>query len=61
MGSGVDEDTDDISADIPASVYVSHIAISPDGQWLATSDERSRTHIYNLDSIQVREYHHSIT
>ncbi|KAH9947650.1 WD40 repeat-like protein [Amylocystis lapponica] len=26
--------------------------LSADGQWLATSDDRSRTHIFNLDSVQ---------
>ncbi|KAG5648177.1 hypothetical protein DXG03_006132 [Asterophora parasitica] len=40
----------------PAVVSVLRISISPDGQWLATSDDRARTHIFNLDSIQ----HHSV-
>ena len=38
----------------PVVVNVLRISISPDGQWLASSDDRSRTHIFNLDSIQVR-------
>lgn len=38
----------------PALVNILRIAISPDGQWLATSDDRARTHIFNLDSVQVR-------
>ena len=36
------------------TVTVTRMAVSPDGQWLATSDDRSRTHVFNLDSIQVR-------
>ncbi|KAG1715787.1 hypothetical protein ID866_1363 [Astraeus odoratus] len=34
----------------PPSVV--QMAVSPDGQWLASSDEQCRTFIYNLDSIQ---------
>lgn len=37
-----------------AIVSVHRIAISTDGQWLATSDNYARTHIFNLDSISVR-------
>jgi U3 small nucleolar RNA-associated protein 4 len=37
-----------------AIVNVLRMSISPDGQWLASSDDRSRTHVFNLDSIQVR-------
>ena len=33
---------------------VSRLAISADGQWLATTDDLSRTYIFNLDSVQVR-------
>ena len=38
---------------MPATV--TRMAISPDGQWLATTDDHLRTHIFNLDSVQ----HHS--
>ncbi|KAF8306044.1 WD40 repeat-like protein [Clavulina sp. PMI_390] len=31
---------------------VSHLAISSDGQWLASSDLHGRTHIFNLDAIK---------
>ncbi|KII93432.1 hypothetical protein PLICRDRAFT_152118 [Plicaturopsis crispa FD-325 SS-3] len=31
---------------------ISRMAISADGQWLATTDDRSRTHIFHLDSIK---------
>ncbi|TFK41379.1 WD40-repeat-containing domain protein [Crucibulum laeve] len=40
----------------PLIVNIHQLAISPDGQWLASSDERCRTHVFNLDSIS----HHSI-
>ena len=36
-------------------VTITRMAISPDGQWLATTDDHVRTHIFNLDSVQ----HHS--
>jgi U3 small nucleolar RNA-associated protein 4 len=34
-------------------VTILQAAISSDGQWLATSDDRCRTQIYNLDALQV--------
>lgn len=37
-----------------ALTTVSRMAISADGQWLATTDDLSRTYIFNLDSVQVR-------
>ena len=46
--SDSDEDEDE---DNTAIVSIDRIAISADGQWLATSDSHSRTHIFNLDSI----------
>lgn len=46
-----DEDESDVS-----NANILRIAISIDGQWLATSDDQSRTHIFNLDSIQVSVY-----
>ncbi|THH02514.1 hypothetical protein EW026_g402 [Hermanssonia centrifuga] len=36
----------------PFVATVTRTAVSPDGQWLATSDDRCRTHVFNLDSIQ---------
>lgn len=48
---------DDISSDADDAVAIANInriAISADGQWLATSDNRGRLHIFNLDSISVR-------
>jgi U3 small nucleolar RNA-associated protein 4 len=31
---------------------ITRMAISPDGQWLATTDDHRRTHIFNLDAVQ---------
>ena len=42
-------DTDDSVA----IVNINRLAISADGQWLATSDTRARSHVFNLDSISV--------
>jgi U3 small nucleolar RNA-associated protein 4 len=39
----------------PMPATITRMAISPDGQWLATTDDLLRTHIFNLDSVQ----HHS--
>lgn len=39
----------------PMPATITRMAISPDGQWLATTDDHLRTHIFNLDSVQ----HHS--
>ncbi|KAJ3919467.1 WD40 repeat-like protein [Lentinula edodes] len=55
MGSDVEEDSSD-DDDSPLLGSVTRMAVSADGQWLATSDDRSRTHIFNLDSIQ----HHCV-
>jgi U3 small nucleolar RNA-associated protein 4 len=34
--------------------FISKIAISPDGQWLATADSRKTLRIFNLDSMKVK-------
>ncbi len=39
----------------PVPATVTRMVMSPDGQWLATTDDHLRTHIFNLDSVQ----HHS--
>jgi U3 small nucleolar RNA-associated protein 4 len=49
--SGDDHDNKRRIADILPSVL--RITVSPDGQWLATSDDQRHTHIFNLDSISV--------
>ena len=36
----------------PVIATVARMAVSPDGEWLATSDDHRRTHIFNLDLIQ---------
>lgn len=48
-----DSDDEDVSS-TPAVVSIDQIAISSDGQWAATSDNRARTHVFNLDLISVR-------
>lgn len=51
-----DEDQDveeDERKTTAALISVDRIAVSADGQWLATSDNQARTHIFNLDSISV--------
>ncbi|GLB36397.1 putative WD40 repeat-like protein [Lyophyllum shimeji] len=60
MGDGTIEDEEESEEEqanaTPTVTSVLRLAISPDGQWLATSDDRARTNIFNLDSIQ----HHSV-
>lgn len=52
-----EEDDEEKSRDEKVvSTTITRMAVSPDGQWLATSDDRHRTHIFNLDSIQ----HHCV-
>ena len=36
----------------PTPATITRMAISPDGQWLATTDDHRRTHIFNLDAVQ---------
>jgi len=59
--SGLKEDADMGDADSrneagPAITTVSRMAISADGQWLATTDDLARTYIFNLDSVQVSSF-----
>jgi U3 small nucleolar RNA-associated protein 4 len=35
---------------------ISLLAVSPDGQWLASSDINGKTFIFNLDSLQVSRF-----
>ncbi|KAF8168321.1 WD40-repeat-containing domain protein [Crassisporium funariophilum] len=55
-GSEEDEEEEENVKSTLSIVSVDRIAISTDGQWLATSDSRARTHIFNLDSIS----HHCV-
>jgi U3 small nucleolar RNA-associated protein 4 len=36
----------------PTPATITRMAISPDGQWLATTDDHRRTHVFNLDAVQ---------
>ncbi|KAG1766452.1 WD40 repeat-like protein [Suillus occidentalis] len=45
-------DGDEQSVGVIDSVAIMKMAVSPDGQWLATSDDLCRILIFNLDSIQ---------
>ncbi|TFY72623.1 hypothetical protein EVG20_g365 [Dentipellis fragilis] len=49
-----DEDLPDLAK--PVVTTITRMAVSPDGQWLATTDDRHRSHIFNLDSVQ----HHAV-
>lgn len=44
-------DTDTPSLSKPLTAIVTRMAVSPDGQWLATSDDHCRTHVFNLDAV----------
>lgn len=35
----------------PVAATVTRLAISADGQWLASTDDRCRTHLFNLDAV----------
>jgi U3 small nucleolar RNA-associated protein 4 len=48
------EDSDSDPDEEPLVSNIFRLAISADGQWLATSDVHCRTHVFNLDSLQVR-------
>ncbi|KAF8922314.1 WD40-repeat-containing domain protein [Mucidula mucida] len=55
----VDMDAPESSTLAQSSTLLSHvirITVSSDGQWAATTDDRARTHVFNLDSLQ----HHCI-
>ena len=56
--SDEDEDEEEDKKITAALITVDRIAVSADGQWLATSDNQARTHIFNLDSISVSSSNH---
>ena len=35
----------------PLAATITRIAVSPDGQWFASTDDQCRTHVFNLDSV----------
>ena len=53
---GAESSSDDSDAEEEESklvhTTVTRMAVSPDGQWLATCDARRRTHVFNLDAVQ---------
>ncbi|OSD05994.1 WD40 repeat-like protein [Trametes coccinea BRFM310] len=52
-GSNAESDSDDDVEDAKlVRTTITRMAVSPDGQWLATADDRRRTHVFNLDSVQ---------
>lgn len=55
-----DEEEDGKITTKAALISVDRLAVSADGQWLATSDNQARTHIFNLDSISVSPYFYSL-
>jgi U3 small nucleolar RNA-associated protein 4 len=50
----MDIDSSISPAETGPGAMVVHLATSYDGQWLASTDLRGCTHVFNLDSIQVR-------
>ena len=53
-----DDESEDEREDL---VTVNRMALSLDGQWLATSDTAYRTHVFNLDSVQASINHFYLT
>ena len=53
MDASLTEGDGDMPDEASVSANVLRMAISPDGQWLATSDDRCRTNIFNMDSLKV--------
>ena len=54
--SDKDEDEEEDEKTTATLISVDRIAVSADGQWLGTSDNQARTHIFNLDSISVSSF-----
>ncbi|KAI0824120.1 WD40 repeat-like protein [Trametes gibbosa] len=51
--SDSDSDSDsDVEASKRVRTTITRMAVSADGQWLATADDRRRTHVFNLDAVQ---------
>lgn len=48
----VDDDPQPTHAAKPTPATITRMTISPDGQWLATTDDHRRTHVFNLDAVQ---------
>lgn len=54
MRHGAEADLGGESSDEKWIPQVSAMAVSYDGQWLASADDVGRVHVFNLDSLQVR-------
>jgi len=52
-GDALDIDSTISSTETGTDAVIMHLATSYDGQWLASTDLRGCTHVFNLDSIQV--------
>ena len=52
MNGGISH-TPNMAEEEETGTLITHLAFSPDGQWLATTDSHCRTRIFNLDSVQV--------
>lgn len=50
---GIGDDAQELPDSEPATVI--SIAVSPDGQWLATGDDKNRIHVFSLDGLQVKQ------
>ena len=57
---GDEDGEEDEKITTAALISVDRLAVSADGQWLATSDNHARTHIFNLDSISVSLFQPSL-
>jgi U3 small nucleolar RNA-associated protein 4 len=49
----IDEERQVQSGDGDVDISIRQLAVSPDGQWLSSSDIKGRTFVFNLDSLQV--------
>ncbi|KAJ7597673.1 WD40-repeat-containing domain protein [Mycena floridula] len=47
-----DASSDSDDEETVSNAKILRLTVSSDGQWLVTSDDQARTHVYNLDSIQ---------
>lgn len=58
--SSDEDDSPEESASEDWSSHVSQMVVSADGQWLATTDLRGRTHVFNLDAMKVNYLIHRL-
>lgn len=53
----VDEAQADEEGKIGSRAYVSLLSVSPDGQWLASSDADGKSFVFHMDSLRVSRLH----